>query len=226
VLFILTREKAGSPPEEVARSTQKLALFTVNAGTYKLSVQASGSKVESSVNVLPGKISAVSMSLNLGNLDIKAVAAEGQQVPIPAWFQLYPAAGAKAAAFTISAASSQVQLPAGAYRVVAHYGQAMREDTVSIAPGETTTKTIVMDAGEAQLHIAAKAAAGIMPVCDVFSESAGGAPIARLAGTNASFIGRAGQYELRCHGKDAAQIIASKHIRIGAGETVMEEVTN
>ncbi len=222
VLFVLSRRKAPGVLEELGRSSQSPAIFHVNAGEYTLQANAGLSKLDTTVTVEAGKVSAVRMALNAGILDIKTLAAEGAPNPVPAWHRVYAAASGpgKPAAplLTIEGGASRVQLPAGTYRLVTEYGNARAENVFPVAAGQTVSQTVIMGAGEAKISLASGKAA---KVCDVYETGSGrsAGPAARSAGISMSFILRAGVYDVECHAQGAPAPAKQTQIRVVAGET-------
>jgi len=221
--FTLYRKSAsGGSREEVARSSISPAIFQVNTGDYTLVATAGLSRLETSVRVEAGKVSVVSITLNVGTLAIKTLAAQNAQTPVSAWHRISAegaSANGKARAPVLRPAgvSPRIDLPAGAYRLETVYGAVRDIRTVNVAAGQTTAETVVLDAGEAKIALPASKQNGI---CAIFE--AGGdrkaPPMVRAAGTEPRFILKAGRYDLECRAKDKPEPLRQAEIVVVAGE--------
>jgi hypothetical protein len=220
--FILYRRKASATPEELGRSSEAPAVFPVNAGDYALSVVSGLAKVDTPVKVEAGKVSAVRIALNVGTLEIQTFAAEGSPMPILAWHQIYPAGQdsgkGKIPPLRIPASSYRVQLPAGNYRLETMYGNARQETAFAITPGHVTEQHVILNAGEARISLPPGKSDNICAVYEAGSSNKND-PIGRAAGTDISFILKAGLYDVECRGKGAAAPAKPTQIRVVAGET-------
>ncbi len=222
VFFVLSRRKAPGVLEELGRSSGSPAIFHVNAGEYTLQATAGLAKLESTVQVEAGKVSAVRVALNVGALDIKTFAVEGSPSQVPAWHWIYAATSepgkSVAPLLRIEGGTHRVQLPQGSYRLVTQYGNARAENTLSVAAGQTVSQTVILGAGEARISLASGKAA---KVCDVYEAGTGRSalPAGRSAGTSMSFILKAGDYDVECHSQGASTPAKQTQIRVVAGET-------
>jgi hypothetical protein len=216
--FILRKPRTG---EELARSSETPAMFHVNAGDYVLSASAGLAKLDAPVKVAAGKVSVVRMAMNVGALEIKTLAAEGSEKPVAAWHVLTPLAKdvlkAAGGSLRLAGASHSLQLPAGDYRLETVYGAAKQESTVTVAAGRTTSKTVVLNVGEAKVSLPA---GKTDKVCAVYEAGADrkSKPLGRAAGGDMRFFLKAGRYEVECRkkGEDAPQKAAE--IKVVAGE--------
>lgn len=228
-LFILYRRKSSAALEELGRSSGAPALFHVNAGEYVLSVIAGPAKIDAPVKVEAGKVSVARVALNVGILEIKSLAVEGAPAPIVAWHLIYPLDGDAGAGkgsspvLRIAAASHRVQLPAGRYRVETVYGSVRRESAVTITAAQLTEQTVVLDAGEARLSLSPGKAEKICAVY-IAGGIGKGDPVGRSAGTEISFILKAGLYDIECRSKGAQTPTKPTQISVVAGETVTAKV--
>jgi hypothetical protein len=221
-LFILYRRKTAAGREELGRSSEVPALFHVNAGDYTLFAFAGVAKLDMAVKVEAGKVSVVKMALNVGTLDIKAFAVEGSPEPVSAWHRIYsatsdPGMGA-IPLLRIAGSAHRVQLPAGSYRVETIYGNAREESVISVTAGQVTSKTVILNAGEAKVSLPAGQTEKICAVYEAGADHKAD-PAGRAAGSDISFILRAGLYDLECRGKGAATPAKQAQIRVVAGET-------
>jgi hypothetical protein len=216
--FILRKPKTG---EELGRSSEAPALFHVNAGEYVLSASAGLAKLDAAVKVVAGKVSVVRMAMNVGALEIKTLAAEGSEKPVPAWHVLTPVTGdaskAGGGALRLLGASHRLQLPAGGYRLETVYGAAKQESAVTVAAGQTASKTVILDVGEAKVSLAAGQPDRI---CAVYEAGADRKtePVGRAAGAEMHFFLKAGRYELDCRKKGDAAPQKTAEIKVVAGE--------
>ncbi|MFZ1110265.1 MAG: hypothetical protein WAN43_18190, partial [Rhodomicrobium sp.] len=216
--FILRKPKTG---EELGRSSETPALFHVNAGEYVLSASAGLAKLDASVKVVAGKVSVVRMAMNVGVLDIKTLAAEGSEKPVPAWHFIAPlaqdASKTAGAALRLPGASHRLQLPAGGYRLETVYGAVKQESTVTVEAGRTASKTVVLNVGEAKVSLPAGKSD---EVCAVYEAGADrkGEPVGRAAGDDMRFFLKAGRYEVECRKKGEAAPQKTAGIEVVAGE--------
>lgn len=220
--FVLYRRKTAAALEELGRSSEVPALFQVNAGDYVLSAVAGLAKLEILVKVEAGKVSAVRLPLNIGELDLKTFAVEGASNPVPAWHQLYPASqnAAKGAIplLRLAGAAHLVQLPAGSYRLQTSYGLTSQETIVQVEAGNVTSQVITLNAGEAKVSLPSPPTERICSVYEAGSDRKGD-PIGRAAGAEMSFILKAGIYDVECRNKGAPAPMKPAQIRVVAGET-------
>jgi hypothetical protein len=225
VFFTLYRDAPGGAREELARSSTAPALFYVNAGKYILKASAGLAKIETPVTVLPGKVSVVNASLNLGTLEIKTFAAEGKSEPIPAWHRLYREDAGPSALplLTLSGAPERVQLPAGRYRLETSYGQTRQETNITITADQTTAQTVTLNAGEAKIDLASGQDDSICAIYEAGS-SHDGEPVGRASGDGLSFIVKAGVYDVECRKKGASGAAKQAQIRVVAGETLVTKI--
>ena len=218
VFFVLTKRQ--EPSVELGRSSESPAIFQVNAGEYTLSAASGAAKIDGNVKVQAGQVSVVKMALNVGTLQIMTYEVEGAAGIVPALHRIYPVAGdvKKAHPFvTVKAAAHRVQLPAGDYRLVTEYGNARVESTVSVVAGQTVTKNAVLGAGLAKIAVPAGKPAR---VCAVYEEGADrkAGPAGRAAGTEMSFILKAGAYEAECRSQGAPAPVKPAEFRVVAGQ--------
>ena len=221
VFFILSRRKQGGGLEELGRASASPTAFHVSAGDYVLSASAGPAGLISNVKVEAGKVSLVRMALNVGTLEIKTYEAEGAARTVPAWHQIFPAAGASkkpAPLLTVEGAVHRVQLPAGEYRLETEYGNARVESTVSVAAGQAVTKSVILSAGQAKVSVPAGKPARVCAVYEAGADRNAG-PAGRAAGTVLSFILKAGTYEIECRAQGAPAPAKPAEIRVVAGET-------
>lgn len=220
--FILYQRNAQGVMEELGRSSEFPATFHVRAGDYMLSASAGLAKLDTNVKVEAGKVSAVRIALNVGTLELKVLAPEGSLKPVYARQEIYQgtAEPGKTAppALRLEGSSHRVQLPAGAYRIVTSLGDAREESTVSVTAGQTTAKSIILNAGEAKITLPPKKPD---QVCAVYEAGANrtSQPAGRGAGPSMSFILKAGLYEIECKGKGTAASVKPSQLRVIAGET-------
>lgn len=221
VFFVLSRPRPGGAPEQLGRSSESPATFHVNAGQYLLQASAGLAKIDTAVRVEPGKVSLVRIALNVGTLEIRTVEAEGTAKAVPAWHRIYPAASAPgtkpAPLMIIEGGIQRVQLPAGNYRLETEYGNARVQNNVTVAAGQTVTKSVVLGAGEATLNLPSNKPA---KVCEVFEAGAGrnAGPAGRAAGKSMSFVLKAGVYDLECRSQGAPVPVKPAQIRVVAGQ--------
>jgi hypothetical protein len=222
VFFTLYRRKSAAALEELGRSSEAPAIFHMNAGDYALSASAGPAKLDANVKVEAGKVSAVRMALNTGILEAKTVAAAGSATPVPAFHKLYAvlAGGAKTPApvLRIAGGAFRVQIPAGNYRLETEYGNARAQSAVSVAAGQTSSQSVVMDAGEAAISGPAGKPAQL---CTVFEAGDGhtAGPAGRAAGTSMSFILKAGLYDVECRQPGSPAPAKQTQVQVVAGET-------
>jgi hypothetical protein len=227
VFFILYRRKGPTALEELGRSSETPAIFHVNAGEYVLSALAGIAKRDASIKVEAGKVSAVRMPLDMGILELNAFAAEGQSKPVPAWHSIYtavPEAGkTPGPLLKIAGGSHRVQLPAGNYRVETVYGNVREVTTVSVSAGQTVTRNVVLNAGEAKISVPAGKPA---PVCSVYAngQDRNAGPAARVAGVEMSLILKAGSYELECRANGDKSPPKQAQFLVAAGETRIAKI--
>ncbi|MBT3070846.1 VWA domain-containing protein [Rhodomicrobium sp. Az07] len=219
--FTLYRQGANGAREEIGRSSIAPAVFQVNGGNYIIAAMAGLAKVEAPVRVEGGKVSVVSMTLNVGTLAIKALAAPAATTPVSAWHRLFaddtsPVAKPGAPLLRLSGASPRIDLPAGTYRLETVYGTIRDVRTVSVAAGRTTAENIVLDAGEAKILMPPGKQEGICAVSEAGAR-ADAAPI-RAAGGEPRFILKAGRYDLECRAKNKPDAPRRAEIVVVAGE--------
>ncbi len=219
VFFVLLKPKTRAAREELGRSSEAPALFHVNTGDYAVSALASLAKLDATVKVAAGKVSVVRMALNVGTLDIKTLAAAGSDKPVPAWHRLTPsgAEAQKGAALRIAGASYRLQLPAGAYRLESVFGGAREERVVTVAAGQTTAETVILNVGEAKVEAPAGKAD---KVCAVYEAGADrkSDPLDRAAGADIRFTLKAGRYQVECRNKGDATAPKLALVTVVAGE--------
>jgi hypothetical protein len=221
VFFVLYKQKTSAAREELGRSSEKPALFHLNAGDYALVAFAGPAMFDTTVKVVPGKVSAVQIALNVGTLEIKTFAKENSPELVAAWHQIFPAASdqkkGSAPLARFSASSQRLQLPAGSYRLETIYGNAREEKAVSVTAGQTTPVTVILNAGEAKVSLPS---GGTGKVCAVYEAGADrkAEPVGRAAGADMRFILKAGRYDLECRGKGEDAPAKQTEITIVAGE--------
>ncbi|MBJ7534167.1 hypothetical protein JDN40_08625 [Rhodomicrobium vannielii ATCC 17100] len=220
--FTLYRQGANDAREEIGRSSIAPAIFQVNSGSYILAATAGLSRLETPVRVESGKVSVVSMALNVGTLAIRTLAAPTAQTALPAWHRLFaeganPAAKAGAPLVRLSGASPRIDLPAGTYRLETVYGAIRDVRTVSVAAGRTTPENIILDAGEAKITLPSGKQDGVCAVYEAGGERAA-SPLVRAAGGEPHFILKAGRYDLECRAKNKPDAPRRAEIVIVAGE--------
>lgn len=218
--FVVSRQKTPAAREELSRSSGTPALFQLNAGDYLLSAFADGAKQEASVKVIAGKVSVVRVSLNVGALEIKTFAKDGASEPVAAWHRLSLAdPDGKSGATPVlisSGASLKLDLPAGTYRLETVYGNARDETTVTVKAGELTSKTVILNSGEAKISLPQGKTGRVCAVFEAGADRKAG-PVARAAGSDIRLILKAGLYNVECAGKDNAAMKQTE-IRVVAGE--------
>lgn len=229
VLFTLYRSKTGSGREELARSSAEPATFYVNAGDYTLVASAGLAKMETPVTVQAGKVSAVKMALNLGVLEIKVLAADGVAKPVAAWHRLY-AVGQKeirqtAPLLTIEGSSNRLQLPVGTYWLETVYGGVRQDTPVTITAGQVTSRTVILNAGEAKIHIGPDGGkdTAVCAIYEAGSDRKTATPAGRASGTDITFIVKAGLYDVECRSKAGSAAAKETQVKVVAGEA---QVTN
>ncbi|KAI94394.1 hypothetical protein T281_11205 [Rhodomicrobium udaipurense JA643] len=220
--FTLYRQGANGTREEIGRSSIAPAIFQVNSGSYILAATAGLARLETPVRVESGKVSVVSMALNVGTLAIRTLAAPTAQTALPAWHRLFaeganPAAKAGAPLVRLSGASPRIDLPAGTYRLETVYGAIRDVRTVSVAAGRTTPENITLDAGEAKITLPSGKQDGVCAVYEAGGERAA-SPLVRAAGGEPHFILKAGRYDLECRAKNKPDAPRRAEIVIVAGE--------
>jgi hypothetical protein len=220
VFFVLTKQS--EPSVELGRSSNAPAIFHVNAGGYTLLASSGAAKITGNAKVEAGKVSVVRMALNVGALQIMTFQTEGVANTGAGWHRVYPAASdpKKAAPLvTVQAATKRLQLPAGDYRLVSEYGNARIETEVSLAAGQTVTKNVVLDAGQAKITVPGGKPAR---VCAVYAEGADHniGPVGRAAGAEMSFTLKAGAYEAECRSRGAPLPVKPAEFRVTAGQTL------
>ena len=222
--FAIFRQRPSSVREELARSSGAPALFQLNAGDYVLQAFANGASIEAPVKVLAGKVSVVRMALNVGTLEIKAFAKNGPSEAVDAWHRISPLvppspSGTQSAnpALRVSGSSLRLQLPAGNYRIESVYGNAHAENTVTIRPGEATSQTVILNAGEAQISLDPGKADRVCSVFEAGADRKAG-PVARAAGSDIRLILNAGRYAVECSGKGDDASPVKTEINVVAGE--------
>ncbi|ADP70629.1 hypothetical protein Rvan_1370 [Rhodomicrobium vannielii ATCC 17100] len=221
--FTLCRQGANGAREEIGRSSIAPAIFQVNSGSYILAATAGLSRLETPVRVEGGKVSVVSMALNVGTLAIRTLAAPTAQTALPAWHRLFadganPAAKGGPPLVRLSGASPRIDLPAGTYRLETVYGAIRDVRTVSVAAGRTTAENIILDAGEAKIALPFGKQDGVCAVYEAGGERAAASPLVRAAGGEPHFILRAGRYDLECRAKNKPDAPRRAEIVIVAGE--------
>ena len=220
--FVLYKQKTSAAREELGRSSEKPALFHLNAGDYALAAFAGPAMFDTTVKVVAGKVSAVQIALNVGTLEIKTFAKENSPELVAAWHQISPAASdqkkGSAPLARFRASSQRLQLPAGSYRLETIYGNVREEKAVSVTAGQTTPVTVILNAGEAKVSLPS---GGTGKVCAVYEAGADrkAEPVGRAAGADMRFILKAGRYELECRGKGEDAPAKQTEITIVAGET-------
>ncbi|WP_127076707.1 hypothetical protein [Rhodomicrobium lacus] len=220
--FILYKQAANGRRDEIARSSTAPAIFHVNSGDYVLTATAGLSRLETPVRVEGGKVAVVSMTLNVGTLAVRALAAPAAATALPAWYRLFtdgatPVAKNGAPLLRLSGASPRIDLPAGTYRLETVYGAIRDVRTVSVAPGRTTVENVVLDVGEAKIALVSGKQDGICAVFEAGSERTA-PPLIRAAGVEPHFILKAGRYDLECRTKNNPDLPRRAEIVIVAGE--------
>jgi hypothetical protein len=225
--YALYSPKSSPHAELIGRSSESPALFHVNAGDYVLSASAGLAKLDAPVKVAAGKVSAVSIVLNTGIVQIDTFLSAAASKPAAAWHEIY-ATNAKQGdppLLRLSGASIRMQLAAGNYRLDTTYGSARISTPLAVVPGQTVPLRLVLDAGEAKIVVRA----GRPPqICAVYESGhgQGAQPAGRAAGTGISFILKAGRYDLECRPVNATAPARPKEISVAAGEsteTILEE---
>jgi hypothetical protein len=218
VVFTLLQPKPSADASEVVRSASPQALFHVNAGQYRLVVGSGITRQELPITVAPGKVTAVTLPLNLGVLEVKSVAVEGQPKLLPAWYRIFRSGpgGQRQLVGTAAGPVARVSLPAGSYVIRTEYGQTQSDTAVTINAGQIASQTVVLNAGEVVIR-----AQNTGQTCSVFRDGAsGGTPVARGAGSEMRFVLPAAGYELRCAAPGPAATQKTFPIAIKAGDTV------
>jgi hypothetical protein len=218
--FTLYRLKAGGGQEELGRSSEAPALFHVNAGSYALLAVAGLAKVEAPVKAVAGKVSVARVAMNVGVLEIDAIAQEGARKTAPAWQHITPL-GAEwrsvaAVPLRVFGGPHRLQLPAGTYKLETSYGGAREESTVTVAAGQTTSKTVNLNAGEAKLSLPPGKQDKICAVYEAGSNRK--TPLDRAAGADIHFVLKAGRYEVDCRKKGETAPAKPTEITVVAGE--------
>ncbi len=219
--FVLYRRKTAVALEELGRSSETPALFHVNAGDYVLSASAGLAKLETNVKVEAGKVSAVRLALNVGTLEIKTSEVSGTAQSLPVWHRIYSLAADSTKAMPllrVAGATQRVQLPAGSYRLETIYGNASEESVASVTAGQVTQQVVALNAGEAKVSLPAGKTDKVCAVYEAGTDHQAD-PIARAAGSEISFVLKAGLYDLECRGKGATAPTKQAQIRVVAGET-------
>ncbi len=227
--FILYKQKTSAAREELGRSSETPALFHLNAGEYVLSALAGPAKLDTTVKVVAGKVSAVRIVLNVGTLEIKTFAKENAPELVTAWHQIFPAASdskkGSAPLARFPASWHRLQLPAGAYRLETIYGNAREENTVAVTAGRATPVTVILNAGEARVSLPSGKTGN---VCAIYKAGASreAEPAGRAAGAGMRFILKAGRYDLECRGKGDSAPPKQTEITIVAGEVSAAKIEN
>jgi hypothetical protein len=214
----------GGQRREMGRSSAEPATFYVNAGRYALRAEAGVAALETEVEVVAGKVTSVEMALNVGTLELKTFAASGVPKLLPATHHIYAQETQAAATrakplLRIAGAEHRVDLPAGNYRIETLAGLVRHETLVTVTPGQTTSQTIVLNAGEVKVE----APSGPPETCEVLA--AGGwmsqpRPLGRAAGPTPVFILPAGTYTINCRKPGPPKAAWTWSGEVRAGETV------
>jgi len=220
-IFTLFSRKPNATPEQEGLSSSQPASFYVNAGEYTLSINSGLAKIETPVTVQAGKVSAVNVALNVGTLEIKTFAVEGQPKLVPAWHRLFRADRKEGESspplLTLAGPSHRVQLPAGAYRLETSYGQVIQNSVVVISAGQVTSQSVILNAGEAKVNMAS---AEPNTVCAIYeAKEPKGEPVGRAAGPAVTFIVKSGLYTVDCRKKAAPAAASTAQVQVVAGET-------
>jgi hypothetical protein len=218
--FTLYKLKAGGGQEELGRSSEAPALFHVNAGSYSLLSVAGLAKVDAPVKAVAGKVSVARVAMNVGVLEIDTLAQEGSRKTAPAWQHITPL-GAEwrsgaAVPLRVFGGAHRLQLPAGKYRLETSYGGAREESTVTVTAGQTTSKTVTMNAGEAKLSLPSGKQDKVCAVYEAGSDRK--TPLDRAAGADIRFVLKAGRYEVECRKKGETAPAKPTEITVVAGE--------
>jgi hypothetical protein len=209
-----------SANEELGRSTERPALFYVNAGDYKIRATSGLARSEKTIRVEPGKVSAVRVALDVGVFEVKTAVSPATMATASLWHRLYrkDAGPGQGPILNIQGPSSRVELPAGEYRLQTLYGAAQIETAVTVVAGRLTSQTVALTLGEAKVVVPQGKG---RQECDAFEadKDRRAGPLARAAGQEMSFILDPGRYDIVCHTLGAPAETSQAEISLAAGET-------
>ncbi len=223
--FSVFEERPGGERRELSRSMAEPATFNLSAGRYILRAEFGLASLETPISVEAGKVTAADLALNVGTLALQTFAAGGAPKLLPSHHNVYPAdspASERAKPLMrIAGATHSVMLPEGRYRIESIAGLAKQETTVTIAAGQTTAHSVILNAGE--LKISAPIAGG-PETCAIAKAGLLGQfkaePLGRTSGPNASFILPEGRYRLTCHPAGQPKTIRQWTGEVKAGEII------
>ena len=218
--FILYKQRSAVAREELSRSSEVPAFFHVNAGDYALSALAGLAKLDASVHVEAGKVSAMRIALNVGTLEIKTSVKESPG-DIQAWHQITPAnpdpRKGGASILRVIGSTHRLQLPAGSYRIESFYGDAREESRVTVTAGQVTVQTVLLNVGEAKFSLGSGKPDRICAVYEAGADRKSD-PVARGTGADLRFFLKAGRYDLECRAKGDAGPPKLTEISVEAGK--------
>lgn len=224
-VFFQVFTEANGQREETGRSSAEPATFNLSAGRYILRANAGLASLETPITVEAGKVTSVDMALNIGTLELKTFAAAGVPKLLPSVHNIYPAQSPAQdrgkPLLRIAGATHRVDLPAGSYRVESIAGLARQEMTVTVNAGQSTSQTVVLNAGEIKVTtpiMGGPEACTISPARMLGLVSS--EPLGRVSGPNASFMVPAGRYTVQCHPAGQPAAIRKWAGEIKAGEIV------
>lgn len=156
MFFVLRRAGTGQgteAPAEIGRSSLTQAVFHVPAGRYSLVAKHGLSSVELPVTIAAGEESRLEAVLNSGTLALTARAKQGSPPLSGATFLVFEngETGSRSEILRSTLDEPKFSLPAGRYRVAAVLGMARVEEEISVAPAETKTHDLILNAGGVRL---------------------------------------------------------------------------
>jgi Ca-activated chloride channel family protein len=157
----LARIEAKGPAEpQILRHVEPE--IAIPPGNYLIAITAGALRIERPVGIAAGERISIANSLNLGALELAAVAAkDGPPLDglVYAVYEDDPDApqGRREVART-AASAPRLKLPAGTYYVVARRGLAEVRDRVSVRTGEVEKRTMLLETG--QVAVAVQVAGG------------------------------------------------------------------
>ncbi|MEZ5908827.1 MAG: VWA domain-containing protein [Hyphomicrobiaceae bacterium] len=154
---VARRPSPTAPPDQtVAMTHEATPVLHLPAGSYVITVEHGIARSQHSMTVLPGSIAEMAITLNMGEIKLSASPAEGQPPLDNVQFVVLeddPEQADGLRILTRTAANRPLlALPAGTYTVMARWGEAEARVRVSVLPGQTVERTIVLRAARLTLQ--------------------------------------------------------------------------
>lgn len=157
VFFAVVAEDAKAPGgwRQIGGSSLSKAVFHVPSGRYRVRAEHGHAQAETSVLVEPGRVARAEVAMNSGLLKLQTNANAGRAPLRDIFYYVYDANEGSAGKGKEIARSAAIEpsfrLAGGRYRVVARYGLAETEQTVTIAAGKETIENLIIEGGALRL---------------------------------------------------------------------------